>query len=50
MASPSSANMLVRNPQSNLDVNQYKDDNRAKSGLDMSHILEEPELDKTGIL
>ena len=33
-----------------MDVNQYKDDTRAKSGLDMSHILEEPELDKTGIL
>lgn len=50
MTSPSSASMLARNPQNNIDVNQYKDDTRAKSGLDMSHILEEPELDKTGII
>ena len=44
---PSSAHKMMRHQQSNLSE-IGRDENRSKTGLDMSHILEDPELAKSG--
>ena len=45
LATPSSAQKLVRNYQGNIELPQAMgQENRSKSGLDMSHILEDPEF------